>query len=132
MKTLLVTVALGATVVSTQALAQERGGWMQQDMTRAQAQQLADAMFQRIDLNHDGVVTRDEAKQATAKFGERGERMVNRLFGDAQSITLQQAETQALARFDRDDANHDGTVTAAERQQARAAMKAERGQNPGQ
>ena len=27
---------------------------MQQDMTRAQAQQMADVMFQRFDLNHDG------------------------------------------------------------------------------
>ena len=132
MKTLIVSIALGATVASTQALAQERGGWMQQDMTRAQAQQLADAMFQRIDLNHDGVVTRDEAQQAASRFGERGERMVERLFGDAQSVTLQQAEAQALARFDRDDLNHDGTVTAAERQQARAQLKADRGQNPGQ
>jgi len=131
MRTLLVTIALGAAVVSTQAPAQERGGWMQQDMTRAEAQQMADAMFQRLDANHDGVVTRDEAQQAASKFGERGERMVDRLFGDAQSVTLQQAEAQALARFDRDDLNHDGTVTAAERQQARAAMKAERGQNPG-
>jgi len=91
-------------------------------------------MFQRIDLNHDGIVTRQEAEQVAAQFGERGEKMVNRMFGDAQSITLQQAETQALARFDRDDLNHDGVVTAAERQQARAALKAARaaGQNPGQ
>ena len=133
MKILLVGIALGAAIVSTQALAQEAGGgMMQQDMTRAQAQQRADAMFQRIDLNHDGVVTRQEAEQAAAQFGPRGEKMVNRLFGDAQSITLQQAETQALARFDRDDLNHDGTLTAAERQQARAAMKAARAQNPGQ
>jgi Ca2+-binding EF-hand superfamily protein len=133
MKILLVGIALGAAVVSTQALAQEAGGgMMQQDMTRAQAQQRADAMFQRIDLNHDGVVTRQEAEQAAAQFGPRGEKMVNRLFGDAQSITLQQAETQALARFDRDDLNHDGTLTAAERQQARSALKAARAQNPGQ
>jgi Ca2+-binding EF-hand superfamily protein len=132
MKILLVGIALGAAVVSTQALAQEAGGgMMQQDMTRAQAQQRADAMFQRIDLNHDGVVTRQEAEQAAAQFGPRGEKMVNRLFGDAQSITLQQAETQALARFDRDDLNHDGTLTAAERQQARSALKAARAQNPG-
>jgi Ca2+-binding EF-hand superfamily protein len=132
MKILLVGIALGAAVVSTQALAQEAGGMMQQDMTRAQAQQRADAMFQRIDLNHDGVVTRQEAEQAAAQFGPRGEKMVNRLFGDAQSITLQQAETQALARFDRDDLNHDGMLTAAERQQARSALKAARAQNPGQ
>lgn len=135
MKTLLVTIALGATIIGTQALAQEAGGgMMQRDMTRAEAQQRADAMFQRIDLNHDGVVTRQEAEQAAAQFGRRGEKMVDRLFGAAQSITLQQAEAQALARFDRDDLNHDGVVTAAERQQARAALKAARaaGQNPGQ
>ena len=136
MKALLVTVALGAAIVSTAALAQDepggRGGRMMQDMTRQQVQQQADRMFQRIDLNHDGVVTRQEAEQAAAQFGERGERMIDRLFGDAQSLTLQQAEQQALARFDRDDLNHDGVVTAAERQQARAALKAERGQNPGQ
>ena len=135
MKTLLVTVAIGAAVVSTAALAQDENGGrgrMMQDMTRQQAQQQADRMFQRIDLNHDGVVTRQEAEQAASQFGERGERMIDRLFGDAQSLTLQQAEQQALARFDRDDLNHDGVVTAAERQQARAALKAERGQNPGQ
>ncbi len=52
--------------------------------------------------------------------------MIDRMFGDAQSLTLQQAEAQALARFDREDLNHDGTVTAAERQQAREAMQAQR------
>ena len=133
MKTPFVAIALGAAIVSTPALAQDGGRMMQGDMTRAQAQQRANEMFQRIDLNHDGVVTRQEAEQAAAQFGRRGEKMVDRMFGDAQSMTLQQAEAQALARFDRDDLNHDGVVTSAERQQARAALKAERaGQNPGQ
>lgn len=129
MKTLLLTVALGATMVSGAAIAQDqgggRGGYMQ-DMTRAQAQQMADSMFQRFDLNHDGVVTRQEADEAASQFGGRAERMVERVFGTAQSLTLQQFEAQQLARFDRDDANHDGVVTVAERQQARAALKAER------
>ena len=127
MKTLLVTIALGATLFSTQALAQARGGWMQ-DMTRQQAKDMADGMFQRFDLNNDGVVTRQEAEQAGQQFGggNRVEKLINRTFGTAQSLTLQQFEGQALARFDRDDANHDGTVTVAERQQARAALKAER------
>ena len=91
-------------------------------------------MFQRFDLNHDGVVTRQEAEQAASKFGagDRAERMIDRLFGDAQSLTVQQAEAQALARFDRDDLNHDGVVTSVERQQARTALKAERGETPGQ
>jgi hypothetical protein len=129
MKKLLVTIALGATVVSTQSMAQGRGGGMQ-EMTRQQAQAMADGMFQRFDINRDGVVTRQEAEQAGQQFGggDRVERMIDRTFGTAQSLTLQQFEAQSLARFDRDDLNHDGTVTAAERQQARAALKAARGE----
>lgn len=140
MKKWLVTIALGATMISTQALAQEgggegRGGRAMQDQTRADAQQRADAMFQRFDINHDGVVTRQEAEQAAAQFGAGGRaaKMIDRVFGTAQSLTLQQFEAQELARFDRDDLNHDGVVTAAERQQVRAQLKAERAaQNPGQ
>ena len=99
-------------------------------MTRQQAQQMADDMFQRLDANHDGVLTRQEAEQAAAQFGGSGraERMIDRMFGDSQSLTLQQAEAQALSRFDRDDLNHDGTVTGDERKQARAALKAQRAQ----
>jgi EF hand domain-containing protein len=132
MNKLLVTLALGATMLSSQLLAQGRGGWMQ-DMTRAQAQQMADSMFQRFDLNHDGVITRQEAEQAGQQFGggDRVERLIDRTFGTAQSLTLQQFEAQQLARFDRDDLNHDGVVTVAERQQARSMLKAERaGQAP--
>jgi hypothetical protein len=142
MKTWLCAAALGAAVVSSGAWAQYdqsggggRGGWMQ-DQTRAQAQQQADAMFQRLDVNHDGVVTRQEAEQVASQFGRgggRAEKMIDRAFGSAQSLTQQQFEAQALARFDRDDANHDGVVTVAERQQARAMLKAQRAQGgPGQ
>ena len=134
MKALLLGVAFAATIVSSQAVAQDHGGRMQQDMTRQQAQQMADGMFQRFDLNHDGVVTRQEAEQAASQFGggRRAEKTIARVFASSQSITLPQFEAQALARFDRDDINHDGVVTAAERQQARAQLKAERGENPGQ
>jgi Ca2+-binding EF-hand superfamily protein len=126
MKKLLLLAALGASVVSAPALAQapEGGGSMQRDFTRQQAQQMADMMFQRLDANHDGVLTRAEADQGVAQFssprgGGRIQRMIAQAFGDSQSITLQQFETQALARFDAQDLNHDGTVTAAERQQVR-------------
>ena len=118
MKTFLAGIAFGAAIISTSAIAQQ-GGMMDEDMTRAQAQQRADGMFQRFDTNHDGVITRDEAQQAAAQFGDRGQRMVDRIFGTAQSISLQQFEAQSLARFDAMDLNHDGTVTSAERQQAR-------------
>jgi len=137
MKKWLVTIALGAAMLSTQAFAQdgagEHGGRAMQDMTRAQAQQRADMMFQRFDLNHDGTVTRQEAEQARTALGfggQRVEKMIAQAFGDAQSLTLQQFEAQALTRFDRDDLNHDGVVTVAERQQVRAQLKAERGVQP--
>jgi hypothetical protein len=139
MKTLLVTIALGASFVATAAAAQDQGGGRglaARDQTRQEALQTADGMFQRIDLNHDGVVTRQEAEQAASQYGggNRFERMIDRTFGSAPSLTLQQFEGQAMARFDRDDLNHDGVVTAAERQQARATLKAERaaqGEGPG-
>jgi hypothetical protein len=110
----------------------KHGGWAQ-DMTRAQAQQMADGLFQRLDLNHDGTVTRTEVDQARAQMGGgdahagggRADRMVARVFGDAQSVTLAQFEAQSLARFDGEDLDHDGIVTAAERQQAREARKAQ-------
>jgi hypothetical protein len=123
----LASVTLVATSLSAQAIAQERGGLMQ-DMTRAQAQHMADDIFQRFDVNHRGVISRQEALQSAAQLGEgeRAQRMIDRIFGNAQSLTLAQFEAKSLARFDRDDLNHDGTVTVAERQQARAALKADR------
>lgn len=126
--------ASAALALATHAQAQDRGGhgkgggW-DQDQTRAQAQQRADEFFQRLDLNHDGTVTRDEVAQVRAQMGGsdagggRADRMIARVFGDAQSVTLAQFEAQSLARFDSEDLNHDGTVTAAERQQVRAARR---------
>jgi Ca2+-binding EF-hand superfamily protein len=136
MKKLLVTVALGAAMVSTAGFAQDqggRGGWMK-DQTRQEAQQRADMMFQMLDANKDGTVTKAEAEQALAQFqaarggdsgrgGGRMQRMIEQEFAASPSITLQQFEAQALARFDAQDLNHDGTVTAAERQQARAQQR---------
>lgn len=140
MKTIFLTVAFGAMALSAPAIAQDgggRGGWMQRDQTRADAQQRADMMFQMLDTNKDGTVTRAEAQQALEQFeaarggGEEGrgagriQRMINLAFGSGQSITLQQFEAQALARFNRMDLDHNGTVTAAERQQARANAQAQ-------
>jgi Ca2+-binding EF-hand superfamily protein len=136
MNKFLFTVALGASLISAGAAAQQpgggRGGMMMRDQTRAEAQQRADMMFQMIDANHDGTVTRAEAQQALTQFqamrgrddsgrgAGRMQRMIDEAFGTAQSLTQAQFEAQALARFDAADLNHDGTVTAAEREQARA------------
>ena len=90
---------------------------------------MADAMFQRFDLNHDGTVTRQEVDQARSAMGNGGgkrvDKMVERIFGDSQSITMQQFEAQAMAKFDREDVNHDGVVTAAERHAHRTSDQAQ-------
>ena len=129
MEKLLITVALGAAFMSAPVPAQGFGGG--RDQTRAEAQQRADMLFQILDANHDGTVTRAEAQQAAAQFeaqrggdnGGRGsgrmQRMMDQAFATGDSLTLQQFEAQALARFDAQDLNHDGTVTVAERQQVR-------------
>jgi len=125
MKKLIFTAALGAAMFSTSAFAQQGGmaGGAPRQITRQEAQQFADEMFRRFDLNHDGVVTRDEAEQVRAQMAQgqdgsdsgRGEKMVDRVFGTSQSLTEPQFEAQALARFDSKDANHDGVVTPDER-----------------
>ena len=100
------------------------GNWLQADQTRSQALQRADLMFQRLDSNKDGTLTREEAQSAGPQMGRGGarvERLMARLFGSAQSVTQAQFQAQALARFDRLDLDRNGVVTAAERQQARAA-----------
>ena len=128
-------IAAAAAACSTQVQAQapqgEGGGRMQRDVTRQQTQEMTDMMFRRFDLNHDGVLTRQEAEQAAAQLGggddsrrgARAERRIARLFGDQQSVTLAQAEAEALARFDAEDLNHDGIVSGDEREQARAARQ---------
>jgi len=140
MKKLMATIALGVSVVAAPALAQGLGGgFMQRDETRQEAKQRADMLFQMLDSNHDGVVTRQEAEQAASQFASRGgdngarsagrmQHMIEGVFGTSQSITLQQFEAQALARFDAQDLNHDGVVTALERQQAREAREARQAQ----
>ena len=144
MQKLIVSIALGAAFVSAPALAQGGGGgggYMQRDQTRTEAQQRADMMFQMLDANKDGSVTKAEAEEAVARLeAARGDddsgrgtgrvqRMIGQVFGTAQSLTLQQFEAAVLTRFDVQDLNHDGTVTAAERQQLRAQRQAQ-GQAP--
>ena len=68
MKKFLVTVALGAALAATPALAQDQGGHAMKDQTRQQAQERADRLFQMLDANHDGSVTKAEADAALAQF----------------------------------------------------------------
>jgi Ca2+-binding EF-hand superfamily protein len=110
---------------------------------RAQMRQrMADRMFDRMDADHDGSITREEMNQTRAarqqarpgeggrhhprmhrRSGHHARSGGGRMFGEQGYVTLDQMQARALARFDRLDANHDGTVTATERQQARSAMR---------
>jgi hypothetical protein len=140
MKNLLVTVALGATVFAAQAGARDTAiGSAQPDMTRQQARERADSLFQMFDLDRDGVITREEAnkvgqklmaqraalhRDVAAGLGGHTLKYLERTFAGAQSVTRQQFEDALLGHFDQMDANHDGVVTAAERDQARTQREA--------
>lgn len=128
-----------------------RDGRVTRDEARAQGErrreEMRQHMFDRIDANHDGNISREEFATAHERRGERGEhrRMGPRpggpdgpdgpgghgghrgmhgggMFG-AEGATLEQMRARALERFDRADANHDGTLTPAERHAARGRMR---------
>ena len=110
------------------------------DVTRQQVIERTQQRFARLDLNRDGNVTRAEFDQARGQMrehraerraehgpgrGMRGRRGMHRqgMFGQQGFVTREQFEQRALARFDRLDADRNGTLTAAERQQARETMR---------
>ena len=104
--------------------------------TRAEAIAQADARFAQMDTDHDGRVTAGEMRAyrtamhdrmiasgrdvpvpppAGAEHDGMGRRMDPN--GDG-SVTREEFEARALKRFDRMDANHDGTIDATERANA--------------
>jgi len=109
----------------------------QRSERRAERQE---ARFDRLDADKDGSITRAEFTaahdQAREKFSERakdgkrfGKRGGHRGFrmggfgggpkaGGDKTVTQAEFVAAALDRFDRTDANKDGTVTAAERREA--------------
>jgi hypothetical protein len=105
MKTLLITAASAALFLSGQAGAQSPTA-ESPSVARAHAIAMADQLFASYDLNHDGIVTRGEAAQVlaqmapseTPKQSRNAARMIDRMFGNAQSVTLPQVEAAAAAR----------------------------------
>ncbi len=104
--------------------------------TRAEAITQADARFAQMDTDHDGRITAGEMRayrealhdrvvasgrdvpvppQGGRKHDGTGRRMDPN--GDG-SVTREEYEARALKRFDRMDANHDGTIDATERANA--------------
>ncbi|MBD8618124.1 EF-hand domain-containing protein [Sphingomonas sp. CFBP 13728] len=104
--------------------------------TRAEAIAQADARFAQMDTDHDGRITAGEMRAYREALHDRvvasgrdvpvpppggrkhdgtGRRMDPN--GDG-SVTREEFEARALKRFDRMDANHDGTMDATERANA--------------
>ena len=118
-------------------------------------EQMRVRMFERLDADNNGQISREEFAQARHGRGMRGPRagagpeghgapgmrrgrrhgpgmrmgMGARLFGEAGFVTAEQFRARALARFDRADANRDGTLTADERR-ARRGMRHHRRMGP--
>ncbi len=109
------------------------------------------AMFDMIDTDHNGAVSRDEFARAPMHHGEGGgmaghhdgagkatvgmgmSNGMHRMLTMADvnhdgRVTLQEATDLSLKHFDRLDANHDGQLTPDERAAGRAEMEQMRGQ----
>jgi len=135
MKRLFGAIALFVAATAAPAFAQPADSVSPQpDLTRNQALERADQLFDRFDLNHDGVVTRDEAERLGRKLmlqraatgrdpahglGGHTVRFLKHRFSGVEAVTRQQFEQAMLDHFDEMDANHDGILTAAEREGAR-------------
>jgi len=95
------------------------------ELTDAQKAERREAMFARIDGDKNGTISRAEfdamhaARMATGGKRGPGKRMA---MMDG-SMTQQAFVAKALARFDRADADRNGTVTVAERKAMRETMR---------
>lgn len=119
----LLAIFLCATAVSAQNLPDR-------PVTRMEVIAAAKAQFQKIDANHDGIVTRAEFDAYRSKQAASGDddspftHVGGHWFDHADPngtgrVTLEQAEQHPLQMFDMADMNHDGVLSPAE---ARMAM----------
>ena len=124
----LLTAALFTTVAAAQALPDR-------PISRSEVIAAAKAQFQKIDANHDGIVTRAEfdafrARQAASGDANEGpfSHVGGHWFDHADPngtgrVTLQQAEQHPLELFDMADVNHDGVVSPSEARMAMALSR---------
>ena len=104
------------------------GSITREEMSQARAQRQARRGERRAEAGpgmrgHRGMRgMRGHHRRRGFAMGMRGGRM----FGEQGFATRDQLRERALARFDRADANRDGTLTAEERHEARGAMREHR------
>jgi len=114
-------------------------------LTREEAIARADRRFDALDSDHDGTISaaeraampqrpRGTADGSTPMPGRpmpghpMGDRMLERADADKNGvITREELRAVAARAFDRQDANHDGRVDAAEREQWREQRMSRRG-----
>ena len=131
---MLIAAAALSAVMAAQPGAQQVAAVQYPDLTREQARDRADQLFDRFDLNHDGFVTSQEAQSLGRKLlllrastgrdvapgiGGHTLRFLEHRFRGLEAVTKQQFEAAFLAHFDDMDTDRDGILTAAEREQAR-------------
>jgi prophage DNA circulation protein len=132
---LLATLALGATILSAPSVgAASSDRAADHDITRPMAVQRADRLFTLLDTDHEGVLTRDEARAAGSRLmaqrlatgedrapgiGGHTLKYFEHALESASSVNRRQFEQVMLAHFDQMDTDHDGILTAAERQEGR-------------
>jgi hypothetical protein len=135
---------VGHRVARLTAADADRDGSVTREEMRAAAQarraERADARFERLDANDDGAISKTEfdARREHRAEGRaegrphRAHRGPGRRAGQAQRmadrgpVVIAEARVKAEAAFARMDADHDGYVTAAERQAARADRREHR------
>jgi Ca2+-binding EF-hand superfamily protein len=86
-----------------------------------------EARFKVLDRNHDGVLTAADfpaGGRLTARWGEGPQALLKMLDADGDGrVSLDEFVQGSMRLFDRADANHDGVVSQAEAQAARASIR---------
>lgn len=118
MKTVKIAIVATALLISGQALAQKAG------QTRAEAQAASAKKFKNLDTNADGKGSPAELLAFMTKAAEkRGETMdqakvdrrLKRLDTDGDgNVSAAELAAEDLAKFDKNDANHNGVIDADE------------------
>lgn len=140
-------VAAAAMTIAVSAGAQAPRQHGPDQITRAEVFAMVERHFAKADANKDGRVTREEMQLARQQFAQsRGGKAVANRQGQKDSdhphggkgmrgealgadgvLTLEEARAMASRHFDHMDANKNGTVTRAERQQMMQIMRGMKG-----